>query len=87
MAFVVASVSFVDLRAGGRSGSSGRSRRRYVYDFAFFAGYYRNGTLLNALGACALILLVWRRTIYSAASFQLTFVSVASDCRGGVSVN
>jgi competence protein ComEC len=39
---------------------------------------YRNGTLLNLLGACALILLVWRPNDLFSASFQLTFVSVAA---------
>lgn len=39
---------------------------------------YRNGTLLNSLGACALILLVWRPSDLFTASFQLTFVSVAA---------
>jgi competence protein ComEC len=39
---------------------------------------YRSGTLLNALGACALILLVWRPNDLFSASFQLTFVSVVA---------
>lgn len=39
---------------------------------------YRNGTLLNSLGACALILLVWRPNDLFGASFQLTFASVAA---------
>ncbi len=39
---------------------------------------YRRGTLLNALGACALILLVWRPDDLFTQSFQLTFVSVGS---------
>lgn len=38
----------------------------------------RQGTLLNALGACALILLVWRPADVFTASFQLTFVSVGA---------
>lgn len=38
----------------------------------------RTGTLLNALGACALILLVWRPSDLFSASFQLTFASVAA---------
>lgn len=39
---------------------------------------YRNGTLLNSLGFCALILLVWRPNDLFSQSFQLTFVSVAA---------
>ena len=39
---------------------------------------YRRGTLLNSLGACAFILLVWRPNDFFTQSFQLTFVSVAS---------
>ncbi len=39
---------------------------------------YRQATLLNSLGACALVLLVWRPTDFFTQSFQLTFVSVAS---------
>ena len=39
---------------------------------------YRSGTLLNSLGACALILLVWRPNDLFGASFQLTFASVAA---------
>ena len=39
---------------------------------------YRSGTLLNSLGACALILLVWRPNDLFSASFQLTFASVAA---------
>lgn len=37
---------------------------------------YRNGSLLNSLGFCALILLVWRPEDLFSQSFQLTFVSV-----------
>jgi competence protein ComEC len=37
---------------------------------------YRSGNLLNALGLCALILLVWRPEDLFSQSFQLTFVSV-----------
>lgn len=37
---------------------------------------YRNGSLLNSLGFCALILLVWRPADLFSQSFQLTFVSV-----------
>ncbi len=39
---------------------------------------YRQATLLNSLGACALVLLVWRPNDFFTQSFQLTFVSVAS---------
>jgi competence protein ComEC len=39
---------------------------------------YRRGTLLNALGSCVLILLVWRPGDLFSASFQLTIVSVAA---------
>lgn len=39
---------------------------------------YRQGTLLNSLGACALILLVWRPDDLFSQSLQLTFVSVGS---------
>ncbi len=38
----------------------------------------RRGTLLNAFGACALILLVWRPDDIFTASFQLTFASVGA---------
>jgi len=38
----------------------------------------RQGTLLNSLGACAIILLVWRPTDLFTASFQLTFLSVGA---------
>ena len=39
---------------------------------------YRSGTLLNSLGFCALILLVWRPNDIFTSSFQLTFVSVGA---------
>jgi competence protein ComEC len=39
---------------------------------------YRRGTLLNSLGACVLILLVWRPADLFAPSFQLTIASVAA---------
>lgn len=39
---------------------------------------YRRGTLLNSLGACILILLVWRPNDLFTASFQLTVTSVAA---------
>lgn len=39
---------------------------------------YRQGTLLNTLGLCCLILLAWRPTDLFTPSFQLTVVSVAA---------
>ncbi len=39
---------------------------------------YRNGTLINALGLCALILLAWRPNDIFSSSFQLTFASVGA---------
>ena len=39
---------------------------------------YRQSSLLNALGACTLMLLVWRPSDLFSVSFQLTFVSVAA---------
>lgn len=39
---------------------------------------YRSGTLFNALGFCALILLVWRPNDIFTSSFQLTFASVGA---------
>ncbi|MEP7075094.1 MAG: ComEC/Rec2 family competence protein [Acidobacteriota bacterium] len=36
----------------------------------------RQGTLLNSLGLCAILLLVWRPDDLFTASFQLTFISV-----------
>ncbi|HEX8636914.1 MAG TPA: ComEC/Rec2 family competence protein, partial [Pyrinomonadaceae bacterium] len=44
---------------------------------------YRSGTLLNSLGAGALILLVWRPGDLFSASFQLTFASVAALVAAG----
>lgn len=44
----------------------------------FSQAIYRRGTLLNSLGACVLILLVWRPADLFTASFQLTIVSVAA---------
>lgn len=38
----------------------------------------RQGTLLNSLGACGLVLLVWRPADLFTASFQLTFLSVGA---------
>ncbi len=39
---------------------------------------YRESSLLNSLGACAVVLLVWRPSELFNPSFQLTFVSVAA---------
>jgi competence protein ComEC len=39
---------------------------------------YRSGTLLNSLGFCALVLLVWRPNDIFTSSFQLTFASVGA---------
>ena len=39
---------------------------------------YRSSSLLNALGFCVLLLLVWRPSELFSASFQLTIVSVAA---------
>jgi competence protein ComEC len=39
---------------------------------------HRRGSLLNSLGVCALVLLVWRPSDLFNPSFQLTFVSVAA---------
>lgn len=39
---------------------------------------YRQGSLMNSLGVCGLILLVWRPSDLFNPSFQLTFVSIAA---------
>ena len=44
----------------------------------FSHAIYRSGSLANSLGACALVLLVWRPQDLFGPSFQLTFVSVAA---------
>lgn len=44
----------------------------------FSYAIYRRSDLLNSLGLCALILLVWRPSDLFNPSFQLTFVSVAA---------
>lgn len=44
----------------------------------FSYAIYRQGSLLNSLGVCALVLLVWRPSDLFNSSFQLTFVSVAA---------
>lgn len=43
---------------------------------------YRTGNLLNSLGFCALLLLVWRPEDLFSQSFQLTFVSVLAIVAG-----
>jgi competence protein ComEC len=45
-----------------------------MFGYAFF----RTSTLLNALGASVLVLLVWRPSDLFDPSFQLTFVSIAA---------
>jgi competence protein ComEC len=47
-----------------------------IVSFSFVI--HRNSSLLNSLGLCALILLVWRPSDLFNPSFQLTFVSVAA---------
>ena len=47
-----------------------------IISFSFVI--YRQRTLLNSLGACALVLLAWRPAELFNPSFQLTFVSVAA---------
>ena len=44
----------------------------------FSYAIYRQGTLLNSLGLCALVLLTWRPADLFNPSFQLTFLSVAA---------
>jgi competence protein ComEC len=46
--------------------------------FLFSRAIYRNGSLLNTLGLCTLILLAWRPADLFNPSFQLTVVSVAA---------
>jgi len=54
-------------------------RASLMFTILFFSQViYRKSTLLNALGACALVLLVWRPQDLFTPSFQLTFVSVAA---------
>ena len=44
--------------------------------FLFGYAIYRRGALLNSLGLCSLVILVWRPSALFDPSFQLTFVSV-----------
>nr|MDQ3322015.1 ComEC/Rec2 family competence protein [Acidobacteriota bacterium] len=54
-------------------------RAALMFTILLFSGLiFRRGTLLNALGACALVLLVWRPNDLFTPSFQLTFQSVAA---------
>lgn len=54
-------------------------RATMMFTFVLFSyAIYRPGSMLNSLGLCGLILLVWRPTDLFGASFQLTFVSVAA---------
>lgn len=55
------------------------ARAALMFTILLFSGViFRRGTLLNALGACALVLLVWRPNDLFTQSFQLTFQSVAA---------
>jgi len=47
-----------------------------IISFSFVI--YRQGSLLNSLGVCGLMILVWRPSDLFNPSFQLTFVSVAA---------
>ena len=54
-------------------------RAAIMFTIVLFAyAIYRRGTLLNSLGVCSLILLVWRPSDLFNPSFQLTFVSVGA---------
>jgi len=54
-------------------------RASIMFTIVLFAyAVYRRGTLINSLGACSLILLVWRPSDLFNPSFQLTFVSVGA---------
>ncbi|MBP6004381.1 MAG: ComEC/Rec2 family competence protein [Pyrinomonadaceae bacterium] len=48
----------------------------------FSYAIYRQGSLINSLGVCAMVLLVWRPVDLLDASFQLTFVSVGAIIAG-----
>src|SRR5207249_1156209 len=45
---------------------------------------YRRGTLLNALGLCSFVVLIWRPSDLFTASFQMTFVTVAAIVGFGI---
>lgn len=54
-------------------------RASLMFSFLLLARItYREGSLLNALGTCTLLILLWRPGDLFSASFQLTFVSVAA---------
>ncbi len=54
-------------------------RASLMFTIVLFAyALYRKGTLVNSLGVCGLILLVWRPSELFDPSFQLTFVSVGA---------
>ena len=54
-------------------------RASIMFSILLFARIvYRTASLVNALGFCTLLLLVWRPSDLFSASFQLTFVSVAA---------
>lgn len=58
--------------------------RAAVMFTVLLVGYatYRRGSLLNALGLCGLVLLVWRPSALFDPSFQLTFVAVGAIVAG-----
>ncbi|MFZ1699888.1 MAG: ComEC/Rec2 family competence protein [Pyrinomonadaceae bacterium] len=54
-------------------------RAAIMFTFVLFSySIYRPASMLNSLGMCGLILLIWRPSDLFGASFQLTFVSVAA---------
>lgn len=54
-------------------------RASVMFTIVLFAyATYRSGTLINSLGICGLLLLVWRPSELFDPSFQLTFVSVGA---------
>ena len=54
-------------------------RASIMFTVVLFAyAIHRRGTLLNSLGLCSLLLLVWRPSDLLNPSFQLTFVSVGA---------
>lgn len=60
-------------------------RASLMFSFLLFSNLiHREGSLLNALGACSLLLLAWRPADLFSASFQLTVVSVAAIVAGAV---
>ena len=54
-------------------------RAAVMFTIVLFAyATYRQGSLINSLGVCGLVLLVWRPSDLFNSSFHLTFVSVAA---------